>query len=77
MLGWVAIGYAEPLRVGGGAAVVALLAAGGVLYNIGAIFYWLRWPDPWPRSFGYHEFFHAFTAAAAVCHYIAVWGVIA
>lgn len=76
LLGWVAVWYAESLRVGGGATVVALLAAGGVLYNVGAVFYWLRWPDPWPHTFGYHEFFHAFTAAAALCHYIAVWGVI-
>jgi hemolysin III len=50
-----------------------LIVAGGVLYNIGAILYGLRWPNPWPESFGHHEFFHAFTAAAATCHYIAVW----
>jgi hemolysin III len=44
-----------------------------VLYNVGAVLYWLSWPNPWPRTFGYHEFFHAFTAAAAVCHYLAIW----
>jgi hemolysin III len=47
-----------------------------VLYNIGAVFYGLRWPNPWPQTFGYHEFFHAFTAAAAICHYVAVWVVV-
>jgi hypothetical protein len=26
-------------------------------------------PDPWPTTFGYHEFFHACTALAAVCQY--------
>ncbi len=36
-----------------------------MLYNIGAICYGLRWPNPWPQTFGHHEFFHAFTAAAA------------
>lgn len=77
LLGYVAIWYADALRVGGGLTIVALLAAGGALYNVGAIFYWLRWPDPWPRTFGYHELFHAFTVAAATCHYVAVWGVIA
>ena len=33
----------------------------------------LRRPNPWPQTFGHHEFFHAFTAAAAICHYIAIW----
>jgi hemolysin III len=77
LLGYVGIWYAESLRIGGGSTVVVLLAAGGLLYNVGAIFYWLRWPDPWPETFGYHELFHALTVAAALCHYIAVWGVIA
>jgi hemolysin III len=76
LLGYVGIWYADSLWVGGGPAIVALLAAGGVLYNVGAIFYWLRWPDPWPRTFGHHELFHAFTVAAALCHYAAVWGVV-
>ena len=49
---------------------------GRVLYNVGAILYALRWPNPWPHTFGYHEFFHAFTAAAAVSHYVAVWFVV-
>ncbi|MGZ5393804.1 MAG: hemolysin III family protein, partial [Mycobacterium sp.] len=56
--------------------VVALLVLGGVLYNVGAILYAIRWPNPWPHTFGYHEFFHAFTAAAAVIHYVAVWFVV-
>lgn len=55
---------------------VVLLVAGGVLYNVGAVFYGFRWPNPWPQTFGYHEFFHAFTAVAAVCHYAAVWAVL-
>jgi hemolysin III len=76
LLGWVAIYFAGSLLNGGGPIVVGLLVLGGVLYNIGAILYGLRWPNPWPRTFGYHEFFHAFTAAAAISHYIAVWFVV-
>ena len=30
-------------------------------------------PHPWPTTFGHHEFFHACTAVAAICHYIAMW----
>ena len=76
LLGWAAIWFTGTLLDSAGVAVVALLLAEGVFYNIGAIFYGLRWPDPWPQTFGYHEFFHAFTAAAAICHYIAVWVVV-
>jgi hemolysin III len=76
LLGWVAIWFAPALLSGAGVAAVVLLVAGAVLYNIGAILYGLRWPNPWPQTFGYHEFFHAFTAAAAICHYIAIWVVV-
>jgi hemolysin III len=76
LLGYAAIWFAPTLLSGGGVVVVALLIAGGVLYNIGAVLYGVRWPNPWPQTFGYHEFFHAFTAAAAICHYIAIWFVV-
>lgn len=56
-----------------GVAATVLLAVGGALYSIGAVFYALRWPDPWPQTFGYHELFHACTAIAALCQYIAMW----
>ena len=49
-----------------------LLAAGGVLYTIGAIVYALGRPDPAPKVFGYHEIFHAFVVVAAALHYAAV-----
>ena len=71
---WIA--HRDNRNDGGGPIVVGLLVLGGVLYNIGAILYGLRWPNPWPHTFGYHEFFHAFTAAAAVSHYVAVWFVV-
>ncbi len=75
-VGYVAIWFAGTLLDGAGVVVVVLLVAGGVLYNIGAVLYALSWPNPWPKTFGYHEFFHAFTAAAAICHYAAIWLVI-
>ena len=76
ILGYVAVWWAKTLLDGAGVTVVALLVAGAVLYNIGAIFYGMRWPNPWPTTFGHHEFFHAFTAAGAVCHFVAIWLVV-
>ena len=76
LLGWVAIWFAGTLLDGAGPIVVFLLVLGGFFYQVGVIFYAFRWPNPWPHTFGYHEFFHAFTAAAAVSHYVAVWFVV-
>ena len=73
LLGWVAAWFAVPITHGAGVAAMVLLATGGALYSIGGVFYALKWPNPWPRTFGHHEFFHACTAVAALCHYIAMW----
>jgi len=76
-LGWVAV-IAIPQLVGElDVAPLVLLAAGGVLYSIGAIVYARQRPDPWPRTFGFHEIFHALVIAAATAHFVAVigWGI--
>ena len=73
LLGWVAVWFMAPIMHGAGVAALVLLAVGGALYSIGGILYGLKWPDPWPNTFGHHEFFHACTAVAAICHYIAMW----
>jgi hemolysin III len=72
LMGWVAIWYAGTILHNAGVAAAVLLAVGGALYSIGAVFYALRWPDPWPSTFGYHEIFHGLTAVAALCHFVAV-----
>ncbi|HEU4362715.1 MAG TPA: hemolysin III family protein [Mycobacterium sp.] len=73
LLGWVAAFYVATILHGAGVTAMVLLIVGGTLYSVGGILYALRWPDPWPTTFGYHEFFHACTAVAATCHYIAIW----
>ena len=50
----------------------ALLLAGGLLYIVGALSYHRRWPDPYPSVLGYHEVFHVYVCAAAVCQYAAI-----
>jgi hemolysin III len=73
ILGWVSAFYIAVILHNAGVAAMVLLAVGGTLYSIGGIMYAMHWPDPWPQTFGYHEFFHACTAVAAICHYIAIW----
>ena len=53
-------------------AALVLTITGGLLYSMGALVLALHRPKLFPRTFGYHELWHAATAAAAACHYIAV-----
>lgn len=71
-MGWAAVGWLDQFWAVGGPAVVWLIAAGGLVYSLGAVFYGTKWPNPWPDTWGFHEFFHACTVLAAVCHYIAI-----
>ena len=71
-LGWAAIFYADDFTRNGGAAVLALIAAGGLLYTLGGLVYGLQRPDPFPSWFGFHEVFHALTILAFVTHYVGV-----
>jgi len=71
-LGWVAL-FALPQLVRElSPAAIVLMAAGGVLYTVGAIVLARHRPDPAPATFGYHEVWHAFIVAAAACHYAMV-----
>jgi hemolysin III len=72
-LGWVAVAVLPGILDRGGVTALVLLVVGGAAYSAGAVFYALRRPNPWPTVFGHHEFFHACTLVAAVCHHIAVY----
>lgn len=55
----------------------ALVVAGGLIYTLGIpVLVWHR-PDPWPRTFGYHEVWHTFVVVAAGLHFAAVASVLA
>lgn len=71
-LGWAGIVAFPQLAERLGIAPLALLAAGGLLYTAGAVIYARRRPDPAPRTFGYHELFHALVLAALTLHFAAV-----
>lgn len=55
-----------------GAATFLTLLAGGVAYTLGALAYATKRPRLWPRTFGYHEVFHALTLVGAALHFGAV-----
>ena len=71
-LGWVGALGLPAIRNGLGDAGFALIVVGGALFSVGALFYALQRPNPWPRWFGYHELFHLFVIAGVTVHYVAV-----
>jgi len=73
-LGWFALISIPQLVSRLPVAPLVLLLAGGVLYTAGAAVYAAQRPDPWPRTFGFHEIFHTFVIAAAVAHFVALAG---
>jgi hemolysin III len=72
MVGWVGVITIPQLFDATGVAVATLLVIGGGLYSLGAVIYATKWPDPFPRIFGFHEVFHLLVVAAAVTQFVAV-----
>ena len=73
-LGWVALLCVPQLADALPVTPLVLIACGGVLYTIGAVIFALGRPNPWPRTFGFHEIFHVFVILAAVAHFVAMAG---
>ena len=70
-LGWAAVFYMPEFLKSGGIAIFILILTGGLLYSAGGVIYALKKPNFSINWFGFHELFHAMTAAAFVCHFVA------
>jgi len=70
-LGWAAVFYMPEFLNSGGFVIFILILTGGVLYSAGGVIYALKRPNFSINWFGFHELFHAMTAAAFICHFIA------
>jgi hemolysin III len=69
VIGWVGVIALPVLLRTVSLAALTLLMLGGVLYTVGAVFFFLKRPDPNPAVFGYHEVWHSFTVLAGVSHF--------
>lgn len=70
-LGWAAVFYMPAFLESAGVLIFVLILVGGVLYSAGGVIYALKKPNFSINWFGFHELFHAMTAAAFICHFIA------
>lgn len=68
-MGWVALAFIYPISKVLPWEALLWLFGGGVAYSIGAVIYALKWPDPFPKVFGFHEIFHGFVLAGSFCHF--------
>ncbi|MCB9547300.1 MAG: hemolysin III family protein [Myxococcales bacterium] len=71
-LGWTILLEWSAIQAGLTGAQLGLMGAGGAAYSLGAVAYATKRPDPWPRTFGYHEIFHLLVIVAAACHFVLV-----
>jgi hemolysin III len=75
-VGWVMAVYLPDVHRALDPFAFALVIGGGALFTVGAVIYLLRWPDPWPRVFGYHEVFHVLIILGCTSHFVAVCRVV-
>ena len=69
-MGWMAVVTVVPLVRNLPVSGMMWLVTGGVLYTLGAVVYAVKWPNPVPRVFGFHEVFHVFVLAGSITHFV-------
>jgi hemolysin III len=71
-VGWIMVVYMPEIRAALETPAFVALLLGGILFTIGAVVYALRWPDPAPAVFGFHEVFHVLIILGCASHFVAV-----
>ncbi|WP_431606656.1 PAQR family membrane homeostasis protein TrhA [Legionella maioricensis] len=69
VMGWIGILYFPEIKSSLDTTNIQLLITGGVTYTLGALIYAFKWPDPFPRVFGYHEVFHVLVVLGSGFHF--------
>ena len=75
-VGWTIVPYFSRIQRNLTDVELTLIVIGGLAYTVGALVYALKRPNPWPRTYGYHEIFHTLTLVGAGLHLIAVVSIV-
>lgn len=75
-MGWLATPYIGQLVQSMGVLNIWLFIFGGIIYTLGAVIYSIKWPNPSPRIFGYHEIFHLFVIVACLFHFLVIYDLV-
>ena len=73
LIGWIAVVLFPTMLRHMPRAAFAVFLSGGLFYTLGAVIYALKWPNPLPRHFGYHEIFHLLTVAGCGSFVAVIW----
>lgn len=76
IMGWLAFPYLSQLHEKLGLLNTCMIVLGGIVYTFGALIYLFRWPNPFPKVFGFHEIFHALTVVAGILHFIVIFNLV-
>lgn len=49
------------------------IALGGLFYTVGAVIYAIKKPNPFPKTFGFHEIWHIFVLLGSFCHFWSIY----
>jgi hemolysin III len=77
VMGWLCLGAVGQMLRALPTGALAWLAAGGVIYTVGAVIYITRKLDFVPGKFGFHEVWHIFVILGAAAHFVAIAAFIA
>jgi hemolysin III len=73
VMGWLALIVIVPLVRALPTGAIVWLFLGGLSYTVGAVFYALKWPNPVPKVFGFHEIWHIFVMLGSFSHFWSVF----
>jgi len=71
-IGWIGLIAVFQLAAALTVEALVLIVGGGLLYSVGGVTYAKRWPDPFPRVFGYHEVFHSLVVLASAVFWVVI-----
>ncbi|MCF0248348.1 MAG: hemolysin III family protein, partial [Synergistes sp.] len=77
ILGWMGIFFILPIVRSLSLSSLIMLAAGGLLYTVGAVIFTLERPCLRLSWFGSHELFHLFVIGGTLCHFFSVFNCLA
>lgn len=77
VMGWMAIIAIQEILRQMPPAAIAWLLAGGIFFTLGAIIYITKWPNLFPKVFGFHEVWHIFVILGGLSHFIMIAAYIA
>jgi hemolysin III len=70
VMGWLVLVAMGPVTTLLPTAAVSWLAAGGIVYSLGALVFAFNRPNLWPGRFNAHDLWHSMVLAGSACHFV-------